>query len=519
MHLNYHFFKFLCPALQRELVGFQLLECFSQNKDELIMGFAREGKSQYIRANLSPSNPCISFPEEYARSKKNSVDLFPEAKGEVVQSFEVLPFERAFTLQFESGALFLFKLHGNRSNILLFPQKEAFPSGLFRGELQDDHSLTLSSLFKDLSITKERFVELEGNASKFLPTLGKIPRTWLKDKGYIAADLENKWTLMQEMLDMLSSPLFSICREKGQYYLSLLPEENPIFTTENPIEACNEYFKFAIVHHAFDQEKHQIQKQLEEQKKKTHAYLKKTTQKLLSLQKGKPLNQIADIIMANLHQIPKRAEKVTLFDFYENKEIVIKLKDGVSPQKQAENLYRKSKNRKIEEQQLLNNISEKETHFLELEELLEELNEIKDFKTLRQFAKTNGLGPKHKEKEERIPFKRFEFDGFEILVGKSAKANDEMLRYYSWKDDLWLHAKDVSGSHVIIKYKSGLTFPKTTIERAAEMAAYYSKNKNETLAPVIYTPCKYVRKVKGSPAGAVMVDKEKVVMVPPKGPE
>jgi len=105
------------------------------------------------------------------------------------------------------------------------------------------------------------------------------------------------------------------------------------------------------------------------------------------------------------------------------------------------------------------------------------------------------------------------------LVGKSSKANDEMLRRYVWKEDLWLHAKDVSGSHVILKYKAGQRFPAPTIERAAELAAYYSKNKTESLAAVIYTPCKFVRKVKGSAPGAVMVDKESVIMVHPTGPE
>ena len=109
-------------------------------------------------------------------------------------------------------------------------------------------------------------------------------------------------------------------------------------------------------------------------------------------------------------------------------------------------------------------------------------------------------------------------EGFEVLVGKSAKGNDEMLRNYAWKEDLWLHAKDVSGSHVLIKFKSGITFPKSVIERAAELAAYYSKNKNESLAAVIYTPSKYVRKVKGSAPGSVMVSKEDILLIPPKGP-
>jgi len=121
--------------------------------------------------------------------------------------------------------------------------------------------------------------------------------------------------------------------------------------------------------------------------------------------------------------------------------------------------------------------------------------------------------------QESIPFKRFEIDGFELLVGKSAKANDELLRHYSWKDDLWFHARDVSGSHAILKHQSGREFSAPTIERAAELAAYYSKNKNEPISAVAYTSCKYVRKVKGSAPGSVSIDKENVIMVQPRRPD
>jgi len=94
-----------------------------------------------------------------------------------------------------------------------------------------------------------------------------------------------------------------------------------------------------------------------------------------------------------------------------------------------------------------------------------------------------------------------------------------MLRRFAWKDDLWLHAKGVSGSHVIVKHRAGAVFPKSVIERAAALAAYYSKSRTDSLCPVIYTPVKFVRKVKGSAPGAVMVDREKVLMVQPQGPE
>src|SRR5690606_17876861 len=96
-----------------------------------------------------------------------------------------------------------------------------------------------------------------------------------------------------------------------------------------------------------------------------------------------------------------------------------------------------------------------ENYLISVEAQLKEVAEIKHFKELRLFEKDNNLIAAKKEQQEAIPYKRFEVDGFEILVGKSSKANDELLRRYAWKEDLWLHAKDVSGSHVIVKYQSG----------------------------------------------------------------
>ena len=114
-----------------------------------------------------------------------------------------------------------------------------------------------------------------------------------------------------------------------------------------------------------------------------------------------------------------------------------------------------------------------------------------------------------------LPYHEFEFRGYRIWVGKNAQANDTLTSKYSHKEDLWLHAKDVSGSHVLIKHQSGKKFPKDVIEYAASLAAYNSKRRTESLCPVIVTPRKFVRKRKGDPAGAVVVDREEVVMVEP----
>ncbi|WP_245531090.1 NFACT RNA binding domain-containing protein [Belliella baltica] len=460
----------------------------------------------------------MSFPDDFKRGKRNTVSLFPDLIGQKISQVKPISFERAFVIYLESGDRIIFKLHGTRSNILFYKGSEELPYKIFRNELRDDWNIRQAELAKDLDLSKSNFLALEGNASKFLPTLGKIPREWLKEKGYIETTIEEKWTLLEELLDMLDSPLFSIVEKGKDHYLSLLPEEKSVLQTDDPIIAVNTLFRYIVVIQAFQREKQHWFKTFEDQKKKSSNYIQKTAEKLQSLESDISPAQLADVIMANLHQIERNAEEVTLFNFYTNQDQLVKLKRGVSPQLFAENLYRKSKNRKIEIDQLYQNLEDKENLLAKTETLIEQLKGVTDFRTLKAFVKEHNLIAQEKDKQEQIPFKRFDVEGFEVLVGKSAKSNDEMLRYFAWKEDLWLHAKDVSGSHVIIKHKSGINFPKTVIERAAELAAYYSKNKSETLAAVMYTPVKFVRKVKGSPAGAVMVDKESVVIVPPVGP-
>jgi predicted ribosome quality control (RQC) complex YloA/Tae2 family protein len=105
-----------------------------------------------------------------------------------------------------------------------------------------------------------------------------------------------------------------------------------------------------------------------------------------------------------------------------------------------------------------------------------------------------------------------------VLVGNNARQNDLLTLKFAKKEDLFFHAKDVTGSHVILKQVSGRSIPKTTLEKTAALAAYYSKRKTDTLCPVGYTAKKYVRKPKGSPPGLVLVEREKVLLVKPELP-
>ena len=206
---------------------------------------------------------------------------------------------------------------------------------------------------------------------------------------------------------------------------------------------------------------------------------------------------------------------ITLTNFYSGAPEEIKLKNELNAQQNAEVFYRKAKNQQIEINKLKESILFKEKEIERINTTLQQLEKVTDVKSIRMLM-VEKKSRANKNNEPSLPYHIFNFNGFQIWVGRNAIANDELTLKHSYKEDLWLHAKDVPGSHVLIKHQSGKKFPKEVIERAAELAAYNSKRKTESLCPVTVTPKKFVRKRKGDPAGAVVVEKEDVILVIPK---
>jgi predicted ribosome quality control (RQC) complex YloA/Tae2 family protein len=284
----------------------------------------------------------------------------------------------------------------------------------------------------------------------------------------------------------------------------------------DPIEAINSFYVNYNKTDTLDKEKAVILRKLNKEKKQTEVYLQDAYARLEKVDSDIKNEEIGHILMANLHQIEDRLESVELFDFYRNQPIKIKLKSDLSPQKNAENYYRKSKNEKIEIDKLMENIESREQILKDIQQHIASIETIESIREFRNYIKTNQLQEsKNPKLELHQLFKRFEVEGFEVLVGKNSKNNDLLTQQYAYKEDLWMHARDATGSHVVVKYKSGRVFPNSVIEKAASLAAYYSKRRNETLAPVIVTKKKFVRKPKGFPEGAVVIEKEEVVMVEP----
>ena len=110
--------------------------------------------------------------------------------------------------------------------------------------------------------------------------------------------------------------------------------------------------------------------------------------------------------------------------------------------------------------------------------------------------------------------------GYEVWVGRNARQNDTLTLRHARKEDLWLHARGVPGSHVVLRRPNrNVPADRRAVEEAAAIAAYWSDARTSRLAPVQVTERKYVRKPKGSPPGAVIVTHEDVVLVEPGLPD
>jgi predicted ribosome quality control (RQC) complex YloA/Tae2 family protein len=513
VHNNYYFLRQLSEALNVKLTGTVVSECFSQNKEELIIRFETSTTPFFIKALMDPAFSCLSFPAEFHRARKNSIDLFGELIGRRVMAVAECRNERSMIVSFSDGFTIVFKMHGNRSNVLLFDRDNIVE--LFRNNITADRAITLSSLHREIDFSYGTFIAHAGELQKLYYTFGKVVWSYLSAQGFDDALPDKKWQLVQDVFKKLNNPEFFICEGKQTLFLSLLETGRVQQKFNDPIAAINEFFYTYIHSNAFLREKDKQLSLWQVELESSRNFVKKTESKLKEITEDTSYKLWADLLMANLQNVPQGSERIVLADFSTEQPVEIRLKKELTPQKNAELFYKKSKNQHIEIQFLKKSIENKKSLISSLEEKIKKVSEAADLRELRRIT-GEPASRIQKEKKEPLPYTEFEHNSFRIWVGRNADANDSLTLKYSFKDDLWLHAKDVPGSHVLIKFQAGKKIPKDVIERAAQLAAYYSKRKNESLCPVTVTPKKFVRKRKGDPAGMVVVEREEVILVQPK---
>ena len=516
MHTNYYFLRQLAPALTEQLRGYRVASCFSQEKDELVVELRSEAGAEFwLKAQLGAAFPALALPESFHRARQNSVDLLPELLGRTVAKVEVWPQDRVLQFTFvEDAATLVFKLYGPRPNAI-FRTAPGAPAQLFHQRYATDADLAPAPT-----------PPFSGEAGKLPPALADLPGRFLREqRGYDPAPADTKQQLVEKLLTELADPAhYYLIHLDGRTRLSLVPLGEMLETLPgtDPIGALRRFVPLALARRALETERRQLRQLLTKRADEAGTSAHLAGQRLHALAHEAGYRRRADLLMANLHAIAPGATQVEVVDFYTNEPVVLKLKPLEKPQRTAENLYRKAKNQQIEERQLRARTASREAEALAALELLEELDarpELTELRGLRAWRKQHALDPTPSAKAAtELPFKVFEDHGFTILVGRNAQNNDLLTQKYAHKDDLWLHAKDVTGSHVVIRHRAGQPVPEPVVERAAQLAGWYSKRQHDSLCPVTVTPKKFVRKPKGALPGQVVVERERVVLVVPGNP-
>jgi len=244
-------------------------------------------------------------------------------------------------------------------------------------------------------------------------------------------------------------------------------------------------------------------------------------------ERSEEFKRCGELLMLNKESITKGHSSVRLTDVFqpESPEVEVSLDPKHSPTRNAQIYFKKYKKAKDALSVIEKRRSETEKQMTRLERIAEQLetpDENVDLQAIRRSLTQLGFlrEPKPratKGKQKEILGRTFlAKSGAEILVGRNNKENDYLTFKLARPDDLWFHAQDVPGSHVLLRRKDKKTEPSSSeINEAAQVAAYYSKARGEKKAAVVYTQAKYVRKPKKGKPGLALVEREKSIVVEP----
>ncbi len=453
----------LAGELREILSGAELIDAFSTGKKEAFFHFY-SGKGRWFNIRfLQDAETCfLSFPSHIHREIRNRLDLFPAIHQQKVETVLCHPGERSFELQFASGNRLLFKMHGRNANLLLSAATEI---SLFRKEFLND--------------------------SEWIQTVSAT---------YCPPPTPHKWFIAQNSDGYLLTP-------QTDEFLS---------DYEHLHEALTDFSALYLKSYSFEKQKSLQEQELKSRIRQTEKHIQQLTERKAHLKSPEYYQHQGDLLQSYLYLIQGAEKEIEVFDWQRNAQVKVKLNPDLSPAENMARYYRKAKNAPVEADYLDKQIAGFQEKLKRMTEQFLQLSVARGTKDLKQ---SDRLLKKETSRKEKQAYREFVFQDYHIWVGKSSKDNDELTLHLARKDDLWLHARDVSGSHVIVRRQAGKPVPETVLEYAAGIAAWYSKRRNETLCPVSCTEKKYVRKRKGMADGQVVIEKDKVILVKPLDPE
>ena len=272
----------------------------------------------------------------------------------------------------------------------------------------------------------------------------------------------------------------------------------------------------------------QLLKLIREMRKSSEKLLKQLEEDLASCEKRDDLKRRADAVFAAAHTIPKGAKKVELMDVHSKNgaKIIVELDPALPPTKIAAKWYERYNKLKRGEARTRRHLGETADKLDVLKSAEDEARSAGDAVALdAAAARLVAAGVEVRFDREghvtsRPSAKTFKVhryrssDGFDILVGGNQSANDYLTHRLADGEDIWMHAQQMPGSHVIIRTRKK-NIPSSTLNEAGIIAAWHSDGREGSKVPVDYTKVKYVHKPPGAKAGYVTYKKQRTIRVDP----
>ncbi len=567
------FLRHIKHEIEQEAMGARVNQIYQPNRDELVLTLRSYSGSKKLllsaRSNTARVNFCAKTPENPVQPPMFCMLLRKRLGGGKLIGVRQRGCDRILALDFECtnelGDLVTLsvvcEIMGMYSNIIIVNRDTGvIVDALKRVDLtSNSERYVLPNIPYELPKAQEKYNILETIPEEIAEAIIGLPAEMPLNKAIlhtvqgvsplICRELEyrvqegatNRITgfLYDRLIDEITS-LKQITETCGGTPVTVYREDGrPLDVAFIPIEQYgsfakteqNESFNAAIDNFYAERDSkermrvksHSLNKLLHNLCDRTARKLQKQHTELSRCADREELRICGDLLQANLYRIERGASFVEAENYYdpEGKTKIIKLNPALSPAANAQKYYKDYQKAKNAEIALAEQIEKGRAELKYLESTLDNVQRAENERELSQIREElceQGYLRKPRGKQQKLqklpPRTYTTTDGFTVYVGRNNRQNDQLTKAAA-KNDVWLHTKDIHGSHVIIAAE-GKEVSDTAVLEAARLAAYHSKARESSNVPVDYTLVRNVSKPAGAKPGMVIYVNNKTVYVDPK---
>ncbi len=382
------------------------------------------------------------------------------------------------------------------------------------------------------SSTEEILKQLDFNAGKLDSQLvqcfaGVSPL--LAKEAIFRAGLANADTLPSAFLSLIDelnkqnyTPIIKYDGKKEVFYMLPLEHIEGETKTFPSLSLMLDRFYFGKAERdRVKQQGHDLERFITNEIEKNRKKIKKLERTLAESERGNQFQLYGELLTVNLYQMKKGLTEIEVTNYYDDSILVIPLNPQKTPTENAQKYFSKYQKAKNAVHIVQEQIEKTKAELIYFEMLQQQLQSAspKDVEEIREELQEEGYLRQKQKKGMKKPNNQkpqletfYSTDGDSIFVGKNNKQNDYLTNKFARRDDIWLHTKDIPGSHVVIRNEHP---SEQTIQEAAILAAFYSKAKDSSSVPVDYTKVRHVKKPNGSKPGFVIYEQQQTLFVTP----